>query len=322
MFARYVLAPADLTEVRFAISPLHEMSLSLKAFRDPGRFPLHLRWCQEVQGRRAGLDEEMLLALTNDLLWVPDLLTPHPQLPLTQIHEQLDVIGTVPPRVLLADIAVLHPRGLPSVLTGRPATVQRRVVRALRDYWDACLEPYWPRLRQLLEADVAYRGREIVRHGSARMFAGLSERIRLRDGVLEVRRSSTGGFTRDTAGRGLTLVPSVFTSGTMTPISPDEDPLVIYAARGVGTLWQPARPVTPAALAALIGRPRAGLLAELSVPASSTELAARHGTTPAAVNQHLRALRAGGLLTSDRSGRSVLYRRSDLGDALITSTSP
>ncbi len=48
-------------------------------------------------------------------------------------------------------------------------------------------------------------------------------------------------------------------------------------------------------------------------PTSSTELAVRLCATTTAANQHLRAMRAGGLLVSARHGRSVLYRLSDLG---------
>lgn len=68
---------------------------------------------------------------------------------------------------------------------------------------------------------------------------------------------------------------------------------------------------------ALLGVVRAGLLVALETPASSTELASRLGVTPTAVNQHLRALRDGGLLVGVRDGRSVLYRRSPLGDRLV-----
>ena len=92
--------------------------------------------------------------------------------------------------------------------------------------------------------------------------------------------------------------------------------MILYAARGVATLWQAQVLPAPAALANLLGTIRAGLLVDLRTPASSTELAARLGVTTTAVNQHLRALRAGGLLVSARHGRSMLYRRSDLGDRL------
>src|SRR5205823_703560 len=74
-------------------------------------------------------------------------------------------------------------------------------------------------------------------------------------------------------------------------------------------------------LAGLLGATRAGLLTQLDTPASSTELAVRLDVTAPAVNQHLRALHAAGLLVSARYGRSVLYRRSDLGDRLVTHTS-
>ncbi|GAB6897353.1 ArsR/SmtB family transcription factor [Kineosporia succinea] len=317
MMVRYELAPADLAEVRFAVSPLHETALSLKVFRDPGRFPLHLPFVTQVQAALPDLDGEVLLALTNEVMSLPDLLTPRPELPLGRFDQQLAALAAQPPRRLLADLAAVHPKGLPPALTGRGVSVRRRVVRALQEYWDACLAAHWPRLKALLEADVAHRGREMVRHGAATMFGGLSDAIRLRDGVLEIRRHGPLGYTRGTDGSGLTLVPTTFTRNAMTPISAAEEPAVMYAARGVGTLWQPPRPVTPEALRNLIGRVRAELLAELGVPASSTELAVRRGTTAAAVTQHLRALHDAGLLTSERSGRSVLYRRSHLGDALM-----
>jgi len=97
--------------------------------------------------------------------------------------------------------------------------------------------------------------------------------------------------------------------------------MIIYRARGLATLWEPQPLPAAGALAALIGAPRAGLLALLATPASSTELAARLGVTPAAVNQHLRALHAGGLLVSARHGRSVLYRRTPVADLLLAQSS-
>ncbi|MBW9215440.1 helix-turn-helix domain-containing protein [Mumia sp. zg.B53] len=101
------------------------------------------------------------------------------------------------------------------------------------------------------------------------------------------------------------------------PIGEDEPPMILYGARGSGALWQVEPRRSPAVLGDLLGATRAGLLAALEVPASSTELARRLGVTTPAVNQHLRAMRDAGLLTSARHGRSVLYLRSELGDALV-----
>lgn len=315
----YELAGADLGEVRFALSPMNELALSLRTWREPGRYPLQLPWLQLTQGARASLDGEMLLALTNDNLWTPDFLTPRPWSPLTRFDDELAALAATPLDVVRDDIIEVHPDPAtrPRALTGRRDRVLRRITRALSAYWTACFEPWWPRMRAVLEADVVFRGRTIAREGLAAMFADLSPRIRLVDDVVHVHLSSKVGFRRSTAGEGLTLAPSLFTRNATAPISADEAPLIMYGARGAGTVWESDRPSAPHALAGLIGGPRARLLAALNSPASSTELAIRVGVTTSAVNQHLRAMRDAGLLSSARHGRSVLYLRSGLGDELV-----
>ncbi|WP_127479988.1 ArsR/SmtB family transcription factor [Nocardioides pantholopis] len=317
----YDLTGLELADVRFAISPLNDLALSVRTFRDPGRYPLHLPWLRMTEADRAGLDVDVLRALTNDRLWTPDFLHPRPASPLTRIGEELDRVAALPLPVVRATLAEVHGDRLPAALSGRTDRVLRRVVRALGDYWDACFAPYWPRMRAVLEADVTHRGRVTAQRGLAAMFADLSPKIRLVDGVVQVTSSPQGGFRRTTTGAGLTLVPSLFSRGGSTPITPEQEPQVLYAARGVGTLWQSERVAAPGSLTALVGAARARLLVMLDAPASSTELGVRLGVTTTAVNQHLRALRAAGLLTSARHGRSVLYLRSGLGDRLLAAQS-
>lgn len=320
----YELAGADLGEVRFALSPMNELTLSLRTWREPGRYPLQLPWLHLTQAARAELDGEMLLALTNDSLWTPDFLTPRPWTPLTRFDDELAALAQTPLDVVRDDIAEVHPDPAtrPAVLTGRRDRVLRRITTALAAYWTACFEPWWPRMRAVLEADIVFRGRTIAREGLAAMFAGLSPRIRLVDDVLHVHLSSKVGFRRSTAGEGLTLAPSLFTRNATAPISAEEPPLILYGARGAGTLWESERPAAPRALAGLVGEVRARLLSVLDSPASSTELAIRLGVTTSAVNQHLRAMRDAGLLSSARHGRSVLYLRSGLGDELVSAAAP
>jgi DNA-binding transcriptional ArsR family regulator len=317
MPVRYELVGRDLGGVRFAISPLNELTLSLRCWRDPGRYPVQLPWIRRTRQLRDRLDAEMLLALITDQLWTPDFLTPHPYSPLTRLEDELAEVAATPPGRVERDLRLLHGDGVPPLLRG--PHVLGRIVDALQGYWELCFAPYWPRMRALLEGDVTYRGRQIAQHGLAAMFAGLSERVSMAGDVVEVRVRSNVTYTRVARG-GLTLVPSNWTSAVSAPVSPDEPPMIIYLARGGGTLWEPEPLPAPGALAGLIGAHRAGLLVRLAAPTSSTELAARLGVTATAVNQHLRALRAAGLLVSARHGRSMLYRRTELADRLLRAT--
>jgi DNA-binding transcriptional ArsR family regulator len=313
----YELAGMDVADVRFAISPINELTLSLRTFRDPGRYPLHLSWLRRTEQVRSGLDVPLLRALTNDLFWTPDYLTPRPLAPLARIDDELDAVARVSPDRMLDDLRALHAGRLPAPLRGDPAAVRSRITEALRAYWRTCFAPWWPRMRTVLQADIIYRGQVMSAHGVAAMFAGLNERVHLDGGVVRVRLTSDAGYRRSTGGEGLTLVPTLFGRGVSAPISPEEPPVIMYGSRGAGTLWQAEPRRSPGALTELLGGTRAGLLTALATPASSTELAGRLGVTTSAVNQHLRALRDAGLLTSARHGRSVLYLRSELGDALM-----
>jgi DNA-binding transcriptional ArsR family regulator len=305
----------DLADVRFAVSPLNELVLSLRAWRDPGRYPVHLRWLRIMQEHEAALNGPLLLALTNDDLWTPDFLTPRPYSPVTRLEDELAVVRRTAAAIIDRDLRAVHP-SLPRPLRGPTDRVLARILDALADYWRLCFDPYWPRMRTVLEGDVTYRGREIAQRGLAEMFHGLSDVVTFADNVVTIRLRSTNlSYTRRTVG-GLTLVPTMWSNGASTPISADEPPMIMYPVRGRGTLWEAQPRVAPAALAELLGTTRAALLMQLETPASSTELAVHLGVTPTAVNQHLRALRAGGLLVSARHGRSVLYRRSDLGESL------
>jgi DNA-binding transcriptional ArsR family regulator len=318
----YELAGMDLADVRFAVSPLNELTLSLRSWRDPGRFPVHLPWLRRTQEAREGLDGELLMALTNDLMWTPDFLNQRPRGPLTRLDDELALVGAVPDEAVAADLAAVHPRGLPAALRGPVPRVRARIMTALADYWDACFAPHWPRMRAVLQADVVHRGTVLSAGGAGAMFDTLADRVSFADGVVSVRLTTHRlDLRRATSGVGLTLVPTLFTRAASCPISPDEPPMILYGARGTGTLWQAERTamedVADGAVAAVLGRVRAVLLTALEHPASSTELAGRLGVTTSAVNQHLRVLRDAGLLTSARAGRSVLYLRSEVGDALV-----
>ena len=195
-----------------------------------------------------------------------------------------------------------------------------RLADVLQRAWTTLLAPDWPRLRVICERDVLYRSAELGRAGWAAAFAGLPH-VQWRDGGIEIARLQVPGPIA-VAGAGLLLVPSVFVwPGVAAHFEKPWPAAIIYAARGVGGLWESAPP-TPEALAALIGRARARLLESLAEPASTTQLARALDLAPGAVGDHLAVLLRAGLLDRARSGRSVLYRRTPLGDALAAAADP
>ncbi|AYF99381.1 transcriptional regulator [Protaetiibacter intestinalis] len=310
---RYRLVDADIGGIRFGISPLCELGLSLRAIRDPGAFPLQLGWLRRTEAARSRIDMTTLMALIDDRLWTPDFLNPRPASPLTRIDEEFAALEALDPDVFTHDLEAVHGR-VPAPLRGdRPAAI-RRTVRALRQLWDEAFAPHWPRMRAVLEADVVYRGRRISRHGLADMFGGLSSTVSFDGTVVSI--ALRDPTDREYAGAGLTLVPTMFTRRASAPVG-DGPPMLMYPARGQGALWETEAVPDVDAVAALLGASRTRLLAALGQPASSTELAVRFDVTPSAVNQHLRVLRDAGLLTAVRYGRSVLYLRSELGSALL-----
>lgn len=200
-----------------------------------------------------------------------------------------------------------------------PALLLGRITDALESYWQRCLAQWWPRMRALLEADVAYRGRTLALGGAQALFADLDERISWQNGRLRVKLPGPADLDQVVAvgGRGLVLAPSLFVRGAITMIDASGPPMLVYPARGRAALWEQRDTVTAAALDELLGRTRSQLLTMLDQPTSTTELARLLDVTPGAVSRHLTALHGARLLNRVRSSRSVLYFRSPLGDALL-----
>jgi DNA-binding transcriptional ArsR family regulator len=199
-----------------------------------------------------------------------------------------------------------------------PARAVRELADVTERAWKALVAPDWPRLRDLLEADIAHRARQLAEEGLEGLFADLRPGLTWSDGTLSVRTKSRQRIVQELSGRGVLLVPSAFIwPDVVSGFAPPWQPTVIYPARGVGGLWQRPTPGSAKALARLLGANRAAVLGELEEPASTTSLAARLGLAPSSVSAHLSALRDAGLLTSRRVHHQVLYERTPLGIALL-----
>lgn len=318
---RFVFSVEDLALTRFAISPMWELVRSVLALRDPSQAALHLPWLRSLSGRLQGLPLERLAALNPPRGYTPDFLVPLPSGPLGDIDDDLAALRATPIAHIRDDMALFasqHKRGpeIAAPYLAHPRREVRRLADVLEGYWDRALAPVWPRIRTILEADIAYRARRLTTGGPATLFAHLNPSVGWRQPYLDVQVPAHDA-TFDLDGRGLLLVPSAFGA---RPVVSDRAPWlpgVIYPARGIATLWQQA-PAAPGGLARLIGGSRATMLVDLAAPRSTTELAERLSLSPATASHHLTALRDAGLLTSRRDGRSVLYARTPLGDALAS----
>ncbi|MEO3802101.1 winged helix-turn-helix domain-containing protein [Nonomuraea sp. B1E8] len=116
--------------------------------------------------------------------------------------------------------------------------------------------------------------------------------------------------------RTVLLMPTVF--GTLISyVEPPWPYALVYPARGVANLLGPPPPQGgAAALARLVGPHRAQVLRALAVPATTTQLVRQLGLSLGAVGGHLAVLRESGLVTRARTGRSVHYERTPLGESL------
>jgi DNA-binding transcriptional ArsR family regulator len=309
-----------LAHVRFAISPMIEARRSLRVLDDPGGQALHLPWVIEARRQTADLDLEALRAIDPPGVYTPDFISPPPNGPLAEPEEALAAIAATPSAQARAEVQRTY-RGkeLPAVLqpfVDDPAAAVLALADLLRAYWERALAPHWPRVRALLEGDVLYRARQMADGGARRLFADVDPTVSWSDGVLRIEKPFDE--TLDLEDRGLVFVPSVFTWPAVVLITdPNWQPTIVYPARGVGTLWEPARPAAAEALAGLLGRVRAGVLTALDRPRSTTDLARALGLSAGGVSQHLGVLRRAGLVHGHRVGRVVLYLRSPAGDGLV-----
>ncbi len=320
---------ADIGRTRFAYSPLAELAESLYLLSSQRMEPHQRAWYTSVRDRLGGVDVPLLRAVVPAHPYIAGFLFAGARDPSTSIEQQLDRVAATPPEVMRQDLAqVWGGKDLPPPvreLVAAGAAGARRLADALAAYWEVALEPDWPAMRALLDDDVAHRAGELTRFGLAGLLHDVHPDISLSDDLIQIDKKRHRGHREEheLGGTGLLLVPSVFVwPSVIFAASPGESPSLTYPARGVGRLWVSATPEAPGqdALGALIGRSRAAILAALQLPTSTTELAMSLGQSGPSVSQHLSVLRRSGLVTSWRSGRRVLYRRTPLADSILVAS--
>ncbi|MEV0615487.1 helix-turn-helix domain-containing protein [Nonomuraea sp. NPDC050404] len=317
------VVPQDLMASRFAISPLIETMHAHWVLAGHYAAGVHGPWAarwRETYGRLAR-EHPVLRAAAAVSGYLPgpnvDFIAPPPTAVHVPFEAELAAVRRTPPAQAHAEIE--------RVLTGRPPVarwvrelllgpeVVARFAGAYEALWMEILSHDWPRLHAILQRDVAYRAGRLAAYGWQAALEDLSPRVRWRDGGRIEIEMGAGNPVNRLGGKGLLFLPSAFMGGVATYLEADWPYAMVYPARGIA-----ARPPVPDRnLAALIGRSRARILAELAEPATTTQLAALLGQSLGTTGGHLAALRGTGLIAGTRTGRSVRYARTPLGDALI-----
>ncbi|MFI6477049.1 ArsR/SmtB family transcription factor [Nonomuraea sp. NPDC050663] len=311
--AYLVCTPEDLALTRFGLSPMAQLVAVLSRRRLPVLWPRrerleHLIAADPVVRALADLHH------TTDYL--PDFYGLPPEGMATTFEHELELARRTPAARARADLELSY-RGRPLDPCLDVPSPQLVVASALRRAWDELLAADWPRLRALLERDVVHHAGRLAVYGWASVFPDLGI-----DMAVEGERVLLGklhGPSTPVRGAGVVLVPNAFGT-TAVFLDPPRAFGLSYPAVGVAGLWESAEPMD--GLADLVGRSRAKVLCALASPASTSQLAAVLGMALGAVGDHLAVLRRAGLVTRARSGRSVLYRRTPLGDSLTLTASP
>ncbi|MFH8620363.1 ArsR/SmtB family transcription factor [Streptomyces vietnamensis] len=304
----------DFTRVRFAPrpSPVPELHAALLMLGAPHEELLFGRWRGRLLRALPAAAEPLA-----DL--VPGGVAPYFLDVLGETREEgLELIRSARPEFVRSELERVYAAGrtpVPPWIRGLHAgnpEAWRVLERAQRAAYETVLAPVWPLVQDLHRAEFTRHALTVAERGLEAALATLSPG--LRGGTWEW----PGAAPRDVhpAGRGLVLLPTFhWRGGPLVQDLPDGPVVLAYPAGGGLPLAPPAASGEDA-LAGVLGRTRAELLRALTSPRTTTELARRLGVSNATASAHAGALRAAGLLTTTRTGRSVHHATTPLGTLL------
>ncbi|MFD9904363.1 DUF5937 family protein [Streptomyces sp. NPDC059063] len=304
------LSGAEVARVRFAISPLGETTLALRALLREGAHAVHRPWLRMARPLVDDVLEQPTVAHVLSRC-LPSFLFPVPGTREPSFEDEIALLRSTDTDFARAELAAALGDSTP--LGADPVGTLNVLADTLERFHTRVVAPHWGRVRAVLNADVDARARTLTGTGVEGLFQELHQDIAWREGELVVHGGRRPGspYRVDVAGHGLVLMPSAFAwPDVYADTAPVTAGSVRYPARGVGLLWERPAPV-PDGLAAVIGRTRAALLGLLAEPLTTAQLAVRAGVTPSAVSQHLGALRAAGLVATRRHGRSAIHLRTE-----------
>lgn len=311
------LTSDDLKNLRFAFSPLRELSASYWALMKPALYAIHLPWIHEATTALEGIELPHIGALITPDGQFANFLTPTPQTPRPSFDEEIARLGQTPAHIIRHDVNQLRIKTETAyAFMETPEAALTALVDEVQLYWQRTLAHHWPRIHAVLESDVLYRARQLALQGADPVLNGLHPSITYREQTLFVETRYEVHLHLD--GSGLTLVPLIFMWNDL--LLPDEEkpgiPVIGYSARGAG-LWTHQAESPEAALIAMLGAGRASILNQLTTPLSTTELAERLAVTPGNISLHIARLREAGLVESQQLGKWVFHRLTPRGEGIL-----
>ncbi|MBW5482186.1 helix-turn-helix domain-containing protein [Streptomyces bambusae] len=326
--------------LRFAASPLAELTAMLHVLAEPGHHPQLAGWAGDVW---AGLRPELAERLREaEFLWrssQADFLLP--ARPRSTLAEELDdvdriddetyvtaaLVTTCGNRVELAApspltdttareraLELAQARGarqeaFAERLLADPAAVRARVRQTLEQCADAFFDAAWAGVAVQLATDLRLKNDLLKRQGIRSALASVSGAVTLAPDGDCIVVDKLLDKTTAAHGAGITFIPSVFGRPHLAVVhSPGWQPVVQYPVAEPG----PSEPVSLEAvtlrLEALAHPVRLRLLRTLARgPHTTGELAHAWELSPPEVSRHLAVLRRAGLLTARRHGRYVRH---------------
>jgi DNA-binding transcriptional ArsR family regulator len=312
------IAADVLARSRFVVSPLQETVATVVSLARGGAVPGLRGWAAaERPAFRARLAVDPFAAMLVETAfrptWIADFLITPPTRSDRSFQDELRRVRETPTDVALADLAL--PAGAVPAELAVP-DLAARAAELLDWVWTRSVRPDWPRRRRLFEADIVARTQQLSARGWAGALAGMRPGLRwLGDGRLRINAYANPPRTLDDAE--LLFVPTTASGRGWVCWDEPERYAVIYPCSG--TLADSRTEAPPEALGRLLGPTRATILTELAAPSSTSQLVAATGFGLGSVGDHLKVLHDAGLVRRTRSGRSVLYYRTAVGDQLVAS---
>lgn len=318
------LSVCELASTRFAISPLSETIAGLQQL-GVRRQDMHLPWIRwasaELATQPLAMPRTWPLIVNDRPSW-PQFLLPAPGGPDTTIEDNLRAMRRTTAHQVRTSLQRAFGDELPAgaaELAAHPAAGLRAIAAELREAHARLIAPHWSRIRAVLDADIAYRARQLAAGGAARLFADLHPDLRWHEGRLTLVDVARGNReSRAAAPGGLVLIPLVLSPPyVLVKLHTTTHTTVRYPARGAAALWSAGTRPAAGSTVRLLGRRRAVLLEALRSPGTTTDLARGLKVSPSAISQHVGVLRDSGLVASERAGRNVLHMTTERGLALL-----